>query len=119
MKKLFYHRVQIYKKPTPSYRKDKFEITEVEILAENDHLIIINNYHFTRLEKKGSGICHPIPNRERIDIRCKDDILGDGVFYTLYSDKKSRPSTIKLHIEKEIYKKFGWLVNDIDLSIIK
>ena len=114
---IFYHKVRIYKKPAERYHKDCFEIKKVVIIAENDNYIVIDDAYFTRISKKKS-YCDTCLNVEKINIRTENHILGDGVFFTLYSEKKLRPSTIKRHIEKKIIAQYGWLNNDIDLSII-
>ena len=119
MKKLFYHRVAIYKKPVRfSFDKDEFITKTVDVLAENEMYIVLNDAYFTKLELTGDGVCYSRVGKESICVRIHDHSLGKGVFYTLYSEKRRRPSTIKRHIEKHIANKYGWLLGELDLSII-
>ena len=118
--KIYHHRVEIYKKPVKwRWHKDLFEIKEKEILAENDRYIVLNDSNFTKLEKKGDGAVYCTLNKENISINIDDRVWEDSVYYTLYSTSKRRPKTIRKHIEDKIKKKYGWLLSEIDLSIIK
>jgi hypothetical protein len=118
MKKLFKHEVKIYKHPG-GIHNNTFEIKEVEVIAENDSYIVINDWYFTKLGKSNKSYSNEVLEKEYIQVRNDNHILGDGVFYTLYSISKIRPSTIKNHIEKKISDHYGWLMNSLDLSIIK
>lgn len=120
-KTIFYHRVAINKKVSHGFQwDDKFEIVEVEVLAENETKIVLNDDQFTVLDKK-KGNCsfrHCVGNT-LINIRTNNSICGDGIFYTLYSYGKKRPETIRREIEAKIKAEYSWLMNEADLSIIK
>lgn len=119
-RKLFYHSVSIYRERRRSWQEEsKFFIEEVEVLAENENLLVLNNSRFTRLEKSGKYDWHDVVGKARISIRTNDSILGDGVFYALYSEKRKRPSTIKKAIQAKIAREYGWLTHGLDLSIIR
>ena len=104
-----------------SYRcEDRFTQEQVEVLAENDNYIIINDEYFTKINKpsKHSSNYDTVLNSQHIAIVTEDKIFSKGVFYTLYSDSKKRPATVKKEIEDKIQKKFGGFVS-IDLGVIK
>lgn len=118
-KTILYHRVAINKKVERGFQwDDKFEIVEVEVLAENESRVVLNDDCFTILMKKKSDFMTSVGN-ESIIIRTNNSICGDGIFYTLYSYSKKRPATIRKEIEAKIQKEYSWLMNEADLSIIK
>lgn len=100
---------------------DSYTVEEVEVAAENETYIIINDWYFTKLEKKkrrsddyGDYVNHP-----SIRISVNDRWLDNGVFYTLYSTSKKRPSTIRSEILAAVRDKQGWLAESLDLDFIK
>ena len=117
-KTIFYHRVAINKKVEHGFQwDDKFEIVEVEVLAENETRIVLNDEFFTVKVKK-KGAYNSIEKKE-ISIRTNNSVCGDGIFYELYSYSKKRPATIRKEIESKIKAEYSWLMNEADLSIIK
>ena len=115
---IFIHRLEIYKKPTRfSFHKDEYTVREEEILAQNERYIVLNDYCFTKIEKKGDGVCWGTLNKESISFK---NCLGEqGVFYTCYSDKKKRASSIKNAIHRKAEKEYGWLFSsELDLSTL-
>lgn len=117
-KKIFYHRVAINKKVERGFQwDDKFEIVEVEVLAENETRIVLNDEFFTvKVKKKGA---YNAIEKKEINIRTNNSICGDGIFYELYSYSKKRPATIRGEIERRIKAEYSWLLDGVDLSIIK
>jgi len=117
---LFYHRVEIYRKPAKrDWEEDKFKVKEVDILVENDNYVVLNDDEFTKLEKKDGYSLYYCLNKERINIIINDNYFSDSITYTLYSEHRLSPSKIKEKIENEIESKYGWLMSELDLSIIK
>lgn len=115
---IFFHRLEIYKKPTKySFQKDEYIVREINILAQNERYIVLNDDCFTKIEKKGDGICWSALNKEQISFK---NCLGEqGVFYTCYSEKKRRPVSIKNAIHKKAEREYGWLFsNELDLSTL-
>lgn len=114
--------VNIYKEKKFSFEEDKFEQKQVEVLAENDEYVCLNDRHFTTLRKAGDTVAYSVVGKESIRIEDGSGYFGramtKGIFYTLYSYSKKRPSTIRKEIEEALEKKYGWMV-DADLSIIK
>lgn len=95
-----------------------FTISEVEILGENQHRIVINDSMFTRLEKKKSSVFECIDD-PTINVYTNDNCWGSGVKYCLYTFKNKKAATIKKEIEAKIQKRFGYFLRGIDLSMIK
>lgn len=113
------YKVQIYKKPTSySFEEDKFTIESLEVLGENDDFIVFNDDYFTKITKKPDRY-YDVLDRPRINIRTTDSLLSNGIFYTLYTTTNKRPATIRNEIHRQIGKKFGWMMDSVDLSIIK
>jgi len=120
MEKIYFHAVSIYREQGEyDWEKDSFEIEESNVLIENDKFVILDDDDWTKLEKGKHGYLNPVIGKENITISINDHYSRDGVSYTLYSDKKLSPATIKKHIKKKVEEKCGWLMNALDLSIIK
>ena len=118
MRKLHYYKVSIYKGDFHyNYKKNEFISEMVEVAAENDNYIIINDWYFTKLKKEKCS-WDIVLGKAQINVRTRDTLLDNGIFYTLYSEKPVTAKSIKKEIEKKVAKEFGWLSN-VDLSIIK
>jgi hypothetical protein len=116
---LYEHRVRIYRKPTKwHFSRDIAEISEIAILAHNDKYVVLNDASFTKLEKKGDGVCWPVINKPIIYFK---DVLGEkGIFYTLYSPSKKRIPTIEGQIRNKAEAEYGWLFSkELDFSALK
>jgi len=116
-----HYNVNIFKGGTKhdySFNKNSFTITEMEILGENDSYIVFNDDWFTKISKKHDYTSSQL-DKESISITTNDSLYGNSIRYNLYTTKNVRPSTIKNHIQKKISEKYGWLFNEVDLSIIK
>lgn len=123
LKTLYHYKVSIYKKgeKLPWHRdakKDEFINEQVDVLAHNDTFIVVKDWYFTKMYKKKTSHS-TVLNIPSLYARTKDDILDNGIFYTLYSDKPKTAKKIKSEIQSFIQKEFGWLGDGIDLSIIK
>ena len=113
---IYYYELEVYKQPAKFYSHDKFEISEKEILAENDRYIVFNDSAFTKIEKSGDGICWSRLNKPSIGFKT---CLGEqGVFYRLYSDTKTRTTTIEKQIKAKAGEEFGWFLKGMDLRIL-
>lgn len=121
IEKITKYELEIYRKPTHySFQEDKFEVKPLKIIAQNDRYIVLDTPFFCKIEKphKERHTLNGVLNRPHI--RFKDPCSHEGVFYTLYTDKSKRPSTIQKEIEKEAHKRYGWLfTEELDLSILK
>jgi hypothetical protein len=103
-------------------RNEGVIITELKILGISKYKIVLDNDYFTTLD---------VPNGEkekwetylddiRVNIRTKEDVLGNGVFAFVYSTEK--PSTTLLNkmckeIAKQIDKEYGFLFNGVKATI--
>jgi len=116
---IYYHRLEIYQSPTKySFQTDQYKVEEKEVVVENDKYIVFNDAAFTKIAKSGDGFVWGVLNKEVVSFR---DCLGaKGIFYTLYTNRKVRPSTIERHIREKANKEYGYLFsNKLDLSILK
>lgn len=95
-----------------------FIISEVEVIGENAHRIVLKDEMFTRLEKKKTS-CFESIGEPSISIHANDNCYGSGVRYCLYTFKNKKAATIKKEIEAQIQKRFGYFMQGIDLSMIK
>ena len=115
-KTLFHYKVDIYSRPH-SIWENAFISEVVEVAAENEEYIIVNDRSFTRLFK-GKRDWDTCLNDHSVSIRATDRCWEGGVFYSQYSESKVSAKIIKNRIEKAILDKYGFL-NNIDLSIVK
>lgn len=117
--KLYHYEVKILRTPgIYEWNKNKFVNEEVEIAAQNDTYIVINDWYFTKIKKQKCSYDAYL-NKPTIRIRTNDPHLDNGIFYSLYSENPVKPSKIKSEIQAKISKDYSWLFGGIDLSIIK
>jgi len=120
--KLWKTEAKIYKEKKFSFEKDSFEQTQVDVIAENDNYVCLDDFRFTTIQKSGKGTAYDVIGTKRIRIEDGSGLFGSaftkGIFYTLYSFEKKRPSTVRKEIEEAIKKKYGWIA-DVNLDIIK
>jgi len=117
--KIYHYEVRILRTPgVYEWNKNRFTNEEVEIAAQNDTFIIVNDWYFTKIRKEKSDYDTYL-NKASIRIRTNDAHLDNGIFYTLYSTKLVKPSKIKSEIQARITKDYSWLLGGVDLSIIK
>lgn len=117
--KLYHYVVKIYRTPgIYEWNSDKFINEQVDVLAQNETYILINDWYFTKIRKKKCDYDSYL-NKPSIRIRTNDNIMDNGIFYDLYSEKPVKPSKIKSEIQAKISKDYSWLLGGVDLSIIK
>lgn len=99
---------------------NRLDITELEIIGENERYMVVNDHRFTTIDKEAAkyGLGEPL-ERESISISANDSVWGNRVTYSLYTFSKKRAASIRKAIEKEIQKRFGFFIAGIDLSVIK
>lgn len=120
MKKIKHYRVEVADRLNPGLfgAEQKFEVTELNVIAENDKYIAIDDYRFTSLHKDSKYKYDTCLNKVAISLFANDSCWGTRITYSLYTDKTKRASTIKREIEAEIAKKYGFFLGKIDLSFI-
>ena len=119
MKTVNYYRVEITgAKSGLLGASEKFDVTELNVIAENDRYIAVDDFRFTSIRKDGDSSLDCVLNKQSISLHANDHIWGDRISYTLYTDKVKRVSTIKKEIEAAIVKKYGFYLSSIDLSLL-
>ena len=99
--------------------KTEFLKSKVNILDQNETWIVLKTPHYEKIAKsKTWEFAYNILNKPRIYSNTNDKVLENGIFYTLYTTKTKRSSTIKNQIDKYIHDKYSYLKN-VDLSFIK
>lgn len=112
---IYKHEVKIHKERSKwDNTQDSFDITEVEILGENENYIVLNDFVFSKIDKKKDGILYP--SLGYASIHFKSMWGGKGIFYTLYAREKKQTRTIEKQIRDKIKKECGWLLDD-ELSL--
>lgn len=111
--------IEITKSTEPkSYRQNGIFINEHEIIGISTMRICINNNYFKTFsfvkqgERKQSY--NDYLNDTKVSIRTNDNLLGNGVFASLYTTKKPNKKTIDKMIAEccvKIDKDFGWLLS--------
>lgn len=119
MSKIKHYRVEVTDRLNPGIigPKQEFQVTEFNVIAENDRYLAIDDYRFTSLRKDKSkyDICL---NQVSINLYANDSCWGNRITYSLYTDRTKRASTIRKEIEAEIAKKYGFFLGQIDLAFI-
>lgn len=119
MKTVKYYRVEVTDKTRPGIlgAEQKFEIVDLNVIAENDRYLAVDDYCFTSIRKDKSDY-QTCLNKPVIGLYSNDNVWGNRITYTLYTEGSKRPSTIVKEIEAEIAKKYGFFLGSIDLSFI-
>ena len=97
---------------------NKFDVTELNVIAENDRYIAVDDFRFTSIRKEGDSSLDSVLNKPSISLHANDHIWGDRISYTLYTNRVRRAFTIKKQIEAAIVKKYGFYLNSVDLSLL-
>ena len=117
-KKIRYYRVEISDSTGIIGAKNEFTMTELDVLAENETNLVVNDREFTTISKTPSDYKTSL-DQSSIGLYTGDSCWGNRVFYSLYTFGEKKPSAIKKEIERAIMKKFGFFISGIDLSTIK
>lgn len=119
MSKIKHYRVEVTDRLSPGIigPKQEFQVTEFNVIAENDRYLAIDDYRFTSLRKEKSKYDACL-NQVSICLYANDSVWGSRITYSLYTDKTKRASTIRKEIEAEIAKKYGFFLGKIDLAFI-
>lgn len=120
MKTIKHYRVEVTDRLNPGIlgAEQKFEVTELKVIAENERYIAVDDYRFTSIHKDSKYKYDTALNKASIGLYANDSCWGNRITYSLYTDKTKRASTIKREIEAEIAKKYGFFLGKIDLSFI-
>lgn len=96
---------------------DKFEVSELNVIAENNINMVVDDLHFTTIKKEKSdySTCLEKPS---ICLNHGDRVWGSRITYSLYTEKTKRTATIKAEIEKAVMNKFGFFIKGLDLSVV-
>lgn len=118
MKTVNYYHVLISDGGRYGRAENVFEKIVMNVVAQNDHCFVVDDYSFTTVNKKDSKYSTCLDS-EQIGLYSNDSIWGNRITYHLYTEKTVRASTIKKHIEKAVKAKYGFFMGSLDLSIIK
>lgn len=119
MTKIFHHHVEISDGGGIIGEKNEFKVIELDVLAENDQFLVVNDLYFTTLNKSGSKYSVGSPlGRASIHIATGDSVWGNGIIYSLFSASRKRATSIRNAIENEVQKRFGFFGKSLDLSVI-
>ena len=100
-------------------KENEFSRSEVDILAENENYLVLNNDNFSTISKKKKSLpFYPELEGQSISIDVNDTVWGSRVSYSLYTYKNTRALTVRNQIEKFIKEKYGFFINGINLDII-
>lgn len=119
MKKINHYRVEVTDPKSAGIigPKQEFAVTEFNVIAENDRYVAIDDYRFTSL-RKDKYKYDTCLEQVSIHLSANDNVWGNRITYSLYTEKTKRASTIKKEIEAEIAKKYGFFLGQIDLAFI-
>lgn len=120
MKKIKHYRVEVTDPRNAGIigPQKEFRVTELNVVAENDRYIAVDDFCFTsvRKEKSKYDTCLEQP---KISLTANDSCWGNRIMYSLYTEKTKRASTIRKEIEAEIAKKYGFFLGQISLDFIE
>lgn len=97
--------------------RNEFSVKEINVLAENERYVVLDNSSFTVLSRE-KDYCNSQIEKPRIDLDANDSVWGNRIYYSLYTLGTVRASTIKKQIEKEVAKKFGFFMRGLNLDIV-
>ena len=119
MKRLIKHyRVEIADGSGIIGAANKFESAELEVIGENSLNLVVNDLHFTTIRKTSDKYSTCL-NRPRIGISVRDNVWGNRITYSLYTEKRKRAATIRKEIERAVTDKLGFFLHGLDLSVVK
>jgi hypothetical protein len=98
--------------------KNVFKCDEYNVIAENEHRLVIDDAMFTSMFKVNAKYSTCIESVE-IGLMSNDSFWGNRITYSLFTIKTKQAKTIRKEIEAAIQKKYGFFMRGIDLSIIK
>lgn len=101
-----------------SWRKPTYEITEYDILYENEEQFVIKKYWLCVVNRKKDKYSMNYNLEEEKLYNETNELFTKGIKYRCMTMKKKRASSIKTKIERFIEKEF-WFLNNIDLDFIK
>ena len=118
MSKIKHIKVMIMFKQGIIKQESEYINEHIEVIAENENFIVLNDDYFTKVAKVKSWIgfyagLDKIKISSQVDDRC----FGTSVTYYYYGTKDKRASSIKKKIKEYITEKFGCMVN-ADLSFM-
>lgn len=122
MAKIYLHSVDVLDGKGAIGGRSKYEVTEFNVIGENERFIVIDDERFTTIEKSGDEEkfrLYALLNKPSTSVFCNDSCWGSGVWYKLYSYECATPSRIRADIRAKIKKKVGFFMDKIDLSFIK
>lgn len=105
-----------------STRQDGISIEEYKILGISTYKIVLNDDWFTVLENDDRECYrrelkhYTYLDEASVNIRTNDNLLGDGIFITLYSTKKPSVNILNKMVSNasiEIDKRYGFLFNGV------
>jgi len=106
-------------KPGICYTENRFEIKELQILAERRELIVLDDDYFPTVNiSERKDICRPNIEVPSIGFNLDCKVWGTSITYRLYTQKKKTPAAIRKEIDRARDEKFGSLFA-VDLSFIK
>ena len=97
--------------------EQRFQINEYNVIGENEYNLVIDDMHFTTITKKKNDYSTNL-DKPSIYLYANDNVYGNRITYSLYTETNKQASTIKKEIEAEIIKKYGFFMSNIDLSFI-
>ncbi len=121
MKKIYYYDVEKADGSGILSAVQKFEVTELSVIGENDKYFVVDDSRFSTIEKEGDKDryrLYSVLNEPSVSIYNNDNCWGNRMHYTLYSETTVTPASIKKRIEREIDKRFGYFTGKVDLSFI-
>lgn len=110
--------IELTKSTKPEgYKPNGIKVTEHEIIAISSFRLCINTdwfktFSFTKEGERKQSYSDYL-NETKISIRTNDNLLGNGVFATLYTTKKPTKKTIDKIIAEccvKIDRDYGWLL---------
>jgi hypothetical protein len=118
---IYCHRVEIYTGKKRTYEKDIFRVTTAQVLAENNAYMVLDDFHFTKLEKARDKDwnAYSVFELPAIDVHVDSKIWSDGVVFSLYASHEWPAENIQTAIKRAIEKKRGWLNGRVSFAVLK
>lgn len=118
MKTIFHHRVELADGAGLMGPANVFKVEPIEVLAENNGYIVINDFSFTSISKAKRDYDTCLDKND-FSFQTADKFWGNRIAFTRYSFSRMSAKCIRNKIEAEIKRRFGFFTTALDLSVIK
>lgn len=117
MKEINKIEIVIVLKPGIIRNMERAQRNAIQVIAENENYYCLNDDSFSSIRKTGDRF-YTVIDRPSISFHINDKCFGSQIWYTCYTFKNKKATTIIKEIESAVLEKFGSFQN-IDLTFLR